>query len=505
MKKCPKLAAFMAVLAIAIALVGTGCPSESSGGETFDIIIAPSDHGSITASPAKAAENDPVTLTIYPDTGYRLQSISVAPVGGGNVSLGGSGNNSGDTRTFNMPASNVRVTGVFTALPSPRTYKIELNVTGNGTVTYSSVPAKEVYDGTETYTGGETITITAGPDLGHSLGDVTVSHVNNGEPLDAPYTFTMPEANTTINVAFNAIQFNITKPAATDVVDLTEIPATASVGTPISFDLKIRTDDGDEGTGVWVPTVTVTGVPNVTIVGKRVSFLMPASAITITVTQREKKQAELGPALEIDTSGISNGTIDVFKADGETNVPDLTDVYKDQVIVFELVPNAGYLVKSVKIETNETPAKEVAWVREDGPENIYTFTMPDAGVTITVEWETIDGRVVVGFNGFTSESFMVTGSSSLYQGDSLYLNVWNLPQNCTGLVWFLDGNLTDVMDNWIGSSEFNYGGWYETVFGPAVPADVGNHTLTVIVFVGGDGTPGSGVPYSGTFNFRVVW
>ena len=91
------------------ALLGNG-----SGPTTYAIKAADGiEHGSVTASPERAAQGATVTLTITPDIGYDLDTVT-ATSGGSSVAL------SGDeyTRTFTMPAADVTVAAAFKALPA---------------------------------------------------------------------------------------------------------------------------------------------------------------------------------------------------------------------------------------------------------------------------------------------------------------------------------------------------------------------------------------------------
>jgi len=75
---------------------------------TYDIIIDPTiSSGTVSSNVSSATEGDTVTLTITPDSGYDLNSITAD----NGVTLSGSGN----TRTFTMPAATVTITAVFTA------------------------------------------------------------------------------------------------------------------------------------------------------------------------------------------------------------------------------------------------------------------------------------------------------------------------------------------------------------------------------------------------------
>jgi hypothetical protein len=69
-------------------------------------------HGTVAASLTSAAANAAITLTVTPDTGYRLQADSLK-VNGGDVAV----TTAGTGYTFTMPAANVTVTAVFELIP----------------------------------------------------------------------------------------------------------------------------------------------------------------------------------------------------------------------------------------------------------------------------------------------------------------------------------------------------------------------------------------------------
>lgn len=85
-----------------------------SPAETFEVSCQASGHGAIYASHAEAGEGDTVTVSLRPDEGYELESVvAVNLETGAAVSLAGTGG----TRTFVMPAANVRVTATFAEVP----------------------------------------------------------------------------------------------------------------------------------------------------------------------------------------------------------------------------------------------------------------------------------------------------------------------------------------------------------------------------------------------------
>lgn len=93
---------------------------EESGGRDWDededgdigrVHIVQAEHGTVTVQPAAARQGETVTLSVSPDAGYALQSISARDSRGREVSLTRNGT---DRCSFPMPALDVEVTAVFT-------------------------------------------------------------------------------------------------------------------------------------------------------------------------------------------------------------------------------------------------------------------------------------------------------------------------------------------------------------------------------------------------------
>ena len=68
------------------------------------------DHGSVTVSPKNASAGSTVTITVKPDSGYVLETISVTDKNGNDLKLTDKG---GGKHTFTMPASKVEVKATF--------------------------------------------------------------------------------------------------------------------------------------------------------------------------------------------------------------------------------------------------------------------------------------------------------------------------------------------------------------------------------------------------------
>ena len=75
------------------------------------ITVAPADNGTVTATPTTAAENTTITLTVKPNEGYELNTLTVTHAGG---TITPTMSESDNTKyTFTMPAANVTVTATF--------------------------------------------------------------------------------------------------------------------------------------------------------------------------------------------------------------------------------------------------------------------------------------------------------------------------------------------------------------------------------------------------------
>ena len=88
----------------------------SSGGgstpapETYAVTPGSAENGKITVSPENAAEGDKVTVTVTPDEGYELDSLTVKDKDGNEIKVKDNGDG---TFTIEMPASEIEVEATF--------------------------------------------------------------------------------------------------------------------------------------------------------------------------------------------------------------------------------------------------------------------------------------------------------------------------------------------------------------------------------------------------------
>ncbi len=149
----------------------------------YSVIIAPGIlNGTITASPTSAKAGVDITLTITPDSGCALASLSVVDGSSNTVDV------DGDNK-FVMPASNVTVNATFAVKHS-----ITIASYSNGTVSTSPEDEAAV---------GAAVTITATADTGYEIKSTTVTGDTSGEEITVSAgVFTMPDENVTVTVVF---------------------------------------------------------------------------------------------------------------------------------------------------------------------------------------------------------------------------------------------------------------------------------------------------------------
>lgn len=76
----------------------------------YDVAVSDGAHGSVTVSPKSASKGSTVTVTVTPDKGYTLETLSVTDRNGSALNLTDKG---GGQYTFTMPSGPVTVTATF--------------------------------------------------------------------------------------------------------------------------------------------------------------------------------------------------------------------------------------------------------------------------------------------------------------------------------------------------------------------------------------------------------
>ena len=82
----------------------------SSYDPTYSVTVDKTENGSVTVSPKSASKGSTVTITVKPDSGYVLETLTVTDKNGNELTLKDKGNGK---YTFTMPAGKVEVKATF--------------------------------------------------------------------------------------------------------------------------------------------------------------------------------------------------------------------------------------------------------------------------------------------------------------------------------------------------------------------------------------------------------
>ncbi len=93
-----------------------GIGGGSSGSATYSVNVPTAEHGTVTVNPRNAAKDATVTITVAPDKGYHLESLTVTDKDGNKIELT---KVDATKYTFKMPASRVEVKAVFAEGEAP--------------------------------------------------------------------------------------------------------------------------------------------------------------------------------------------------------------------------------------------------------------------------------------------------------------------------------------------------------------------------------------------------
>jgi hypothetical protein len=115
-----------------------------------------------------------------------------------------------------------------------------------------------------------------------------------------------------------------------------------------------------------IDSVTIPGVEVNSLGGREYSFTMPDSAVAVTITQPTPHN--------IAVSKSSNAVVVDVKVNGNT----ATSAIVGDNITFTVSPDDNYILNSVEVKNGENIISHTL------TEGVYSFTMPDSAVTITV-------------------------------------------------------------------------------------------------------------------------
>ena len=361
----------------------------------YDVTIASTENGTVTASRLTADKDEVITLTVTPDSGYKVKSVEVngtvvTPVDG--------------VYSFTMPGKNVTVTAEFEADSSVTTYDITVT---NGTAN----PAKA--------TAGTTVTLTANaPESGKQFKEWQVSpavtFADGTSKNDSTAKITMPAGNVTATAVYEdipTVTYQITV-LATQNGTVTADKQTAAEGDKVT--LTVKPADGYSIDSVMVNGTAIAASNGV------YSFSMPANDVEVSATFKKN-------AVE-STYKITVGT-----TNGGKIVPQKTSAKAGETIRVNVSPDDNYYLAGLYFNDEEIIAHF----------GVYSFIMPEKDVVITASFKysgSSGGGSSGGGSGSTSKPSKPTEPTDPTPTEPTWEKVDG--------VWKLKGTDGDYMTGW---------------------------------------------------------
>lgn len=357
--------------------------------QMYAITVNSTTNGTVIPNVTEAFAGGEVTLTVTPNAGYSVSSVSVTTTGGAQVEVEGSGN----SRTFSMPESAVDVGATFIEnfTPVPAEHYIYCNAKINGGSVDSDKYAAEK---------GQTVTITATPNAGYKTVGVYYQKNNNQSGYswqaasnngNGTWSFKMPDYDVYVSAIFmlddpgyDYHYITVSNPGSHCTVD---VKNWAYCGEDVTITLS------NFDTGYAFSYLKVNGV-NVTPLGYNgylaYTFEMPHSDVTIEVGT-----TNVSGMYYIDTSYDSTlGGVEVWVNNNYVNnwhQGSWAD--HNDTVSFKVKPYYSDDVVSVSVV-----GKRTGWTYSydyNSYSGWYTFSMPSEDVTISVDFRSGVHKVYV--------------------------------------------------------------------------------------------------------------
>ena len=340
--------------------------------QQFDLNIASVGNGSAKCNgntirnqslSIKVTEGSPTTISLYPDTGYRVASIKV----NGQDAL----SQVNDHQLVIPVTDNTNVAIVFEAI----THTLTIKATGNGSVVYNETMIRDnsssfiVNDGTSAI-------VKFVSDAGYKIKSVKLNAVDiTSSVKNNQYTISNVNSDNSLEVEFEAITHTLT------------IKATGN-GSVEFYEMTIRDNSSsftvNDGTSAVVKFVSDAGykIKSVKLNSTDITSSLNESQYTIC---NIKSDCTLEVEFEAITHTLSvvatgNGNVD-YNGIVIRNQSQSYFVQEGSSIIFSFIPDAGFRVGNVKVNNTDVTASV--------ENNSYTISNITANVTLTVTFEAI--------------------------------------------------------------------------------------------------------------------
>ena len=328
-------------------------------------------------------EGTTATITLSPDTGYRIASVKV-----NNTDVTASVSN--NTYTVSSISANTTIAVTFEAV----THTLSISASGNGSATYNSTAIRGK---TQTFTvnEGTSATITFAPDAGYRIAnvkvngtDVTTSVANN------KYTISNITADVTLSVMFEAI---------THTLSITASGNGSATYNSTAIRGKTQTFTVNEGSSATVTFTPDAGyrIASVMVNGTDVTSSVVSNKYTINNITADVSLAVTFEAithtLSITASGNGSATYN------NTAIRDKTQTFtvnEGTSATITFAPDAGYRIASVKVNGADVTSSVV--------NNKYTISNITANTTLSVTFEAITHTLTITASGNGSATYNST-------------------------------------------------------------------------------------------------
>ena len=318
--------------------------------------------------------------------------------------------------TFTMPDGDVTISVAKNA----KTYAVNVAALTNGEITASAKEAAEK----------ETVTLTAKPATGYALkaGSVKVTYKdadNNEQTVKATvdekdanvYTFAMPAYPVNVSAEF-VKEYKVTVADTANKNGETKVSATAAVeGAEVTVTVKAADNyqlKADSLTYSY-KSGEDTKTEKLTLTDGKATFKMPAADVTVSAVfepvevKTYSVTATKGGEGTVTVNGQETEKLEGLKS-GDTvtlTVTPADDMYK----LAQLAEN-GLKVTYTDAEGTE----QTVTVAEGTEANTYTFAMPAADVTVSVQFTTVKYGIVVETEGEGTVTFTDDGETRFAEG-----------------------------------------------------------------------------------------
>lgn len=362
----------------------TQAPETPKPADKYAVTVAAAENGTVTADKTEAAEGETVTLTVKPNMGY-AGTVTVKDADNGDVTV--------TNNTFTMPAKAVNVTAAFTArtdavLSTASTYLSRYN---GLTEDIATQVAKNYSDDTKVLVGTNgnynaiglykftAPAIPADKEIASAKLTIVNKEMNNKNG-DSSVDVNYPDVSTGID--FSTITWNTMFTQAT-VDDGTNLPFVAEnmqEAAPFKSITKLATvsiakgetnvTHGDIDVTSYVKAQTKKSEDIVIVLNKctRGANLEKVAMIEYTLQDKTYTANVTAPA-------ETDGTLSVDKA----------AYNKDETVTITATAKPGKKVTGVKVMNGETEVTVTP-----GENGTYTFTMPEADVTVSATYGRAD-------------------------------------------------------------------------------------------------------------------